>query len=117
MDANLWLTGAWPFIMLVSAALTALISIFLLWLFRSAVLRGMSARAGATEAPTSSVGTGAAAAAGIQLLGIVTVDRRTALAKTSEADVNYSRRTLPGECILLSRGHLADDYAAAGHRQ
>jgi hypothetical protein len=107
MDPNLWLTGAWPFIMLVSAALTALISIFLLWLFRRAVLRGMSARAGATETPTPSVGTGAAAAAGIQPLGIVTVDRRTAMAKTSEADVNY-------QSAARSLRQVASVYMMAG---
>ncbi len=46
MDTNLLFTGALPFILIVSAVLTLLVAFFLLWLYRRAVLRGMSVTAG-----------------------------------------------------------------------
>ncbi len=50
MSRTLWLTGALPFILLASAAITAPLAAFLLWLYRRAVLRSMAATAGATPA-------------------------------------------------------------------
>jgi hypothetical protein len=48
MDLTLILTGMLPGIIIVSAALTAAASLFLLWLYRRAVLRSMGARATAS---------------------------------------------------------------------
>ena len=54
MSRTVWLTGALPFVLLASAALTAPLAAFLLWLYRRAVLRSMAQSAGvpvATPAP------------------------------------------------------------------
>jgi len=51
MNLTVALTGALPAVIIVSAVLTALVSIFLLWLYRRAVVRAMSARSGVAVAP------------------------------------------------------------------
>lgn len=63
MDSTVALTGILPAVMLASAGLTAVVSIFLLWLYRNAVLRSMRATTGSidigmpsTEAATRSTG-------------------------------------------------------------
>ena len=48
MDLTTALTGMLPFIVLVSAVLTAIVSALLLWLYRRAVVRSMSGSAGST---------------------------------------------------------------------
>lgn len=53
MNAIVAVTGMLPAILLVSAALTAAISMLLLWLFRRAVLRSMNASAGIAPAPAA----------------------------------------------------------------
>jgi hypothetical protein len=57
--ATLITTGMLPALMLASGALTAPVSLVLLWLYRRAVLRSMSAEAGTAAAPADE-GTGAA---------------------------------------------------------
>ena len=47
MDVTTALTGMLPFIVVVSAVLTAIVSVLLLWLYKRAVVRSMSASAGA----------------------------------------------------------------------
>ena len=47
MDLTTALTGMLPFIVLVSAVLTAIVSVLLLWLYKRAVVRSMSASSGA----------------------------------------------------------------------
>jgi hypothetical protein len=51
MDMTLILTGMLPFIVLVSAVLTAAASFFLLWFYRRAVLRSMGAQANVSARP------------------------------------------------------------------
>ena len=51
MDLQSNLPGVFLFILLVSAFLTAPLSMFLLWLYRRAVLRGMGRAAGVADAP------------------------------------------------------------------
>lgn len=48
MDLTTALTGMLPFIVLVSAVVTAIVSALLLWLYRRAVVRSMSGSAGST---------------------------------------------------------------------
>ena len=48
MDLTTALTGMLPFIVLVSAVLTAIVSALLLWLYRRAVVRSMSGSSGST---------------------------------------------------------------------
>lgn len=78
MDATVALTGMLPAVMLIAAALTAVTSVFLLWLYRRAVLRSMGALAGVgTPPPTQKHGESqtdrpsplqvASAASGLQL--------------------------------------------------
>jgi hypothetical protein len=47
MSRTVWLTGMLPFVLLASAAITAPLATFLLWLYRRAVLRSMARTAGA----------------------------------------------------------------------
>jgi len=54
MTLTVALTGALPVIIVVAAVLTALVSIFLLWLYRRAVVRGMRAQAGVVSPPVAS---------------------------------------------------------------
>jgi len=54
MNVTVALTGAMPAIIIVAAVLTALVSIFLLWLYRRAVVHAMSAQAGVVSAPVAS---------------------------------------------------------------
>ena len=54
MDLTTALTGMLPFIVLISALLTASCSALLLWLYRRAVVRSMSKSAG-LAAPTPQV--------------------------------------------------------------
>ena len=49
MDSTVVLTGILPAVMLTSAGLTAVVSIFLLWLYRKAVLRSMRATTGSID--------------------------------------------------------------------
>jgi hypothetical protein len=51
VDARLVTTGMLPALMMMSAALTAPVSLFLLWLYRRAVLRAMSRAAGIAPLP------------------------------------------------------------------
>jgi hypothetical protein len=99
--------GRFAFIILASAALTALVSIFLLWRYRRAVLRAMSAHAGATETPTPPIGTARGAAGGIRPLALTKVDHTTALSATPEANATYQ-----GATRSLRRAALV--YAGAG---
>jgi hypothetical protein len=52
MDVTTALTGMLPFIVVVSAVLTAIVSVLLLWLYKRAVVRSMSASSG-TPPPVS----------------------------------------------------------------
>ncbi|MES9862855.1 MAG: hypothetical protein ABW157_08300 [Candidatus Thiodiazotropha sp. LLP2] len=56
MDLTTALTGALPFIILVSAVLTATFSLLLLWFYRRAVIRSMAASGGSSD-PTESTET------------------------------------------------------------
>jgi hypothetical protein len=87
------LTGAWAFILLVSAPLSAVVSVFLLWLYRRAVLRGMSARTGASDVPRPPLGMDRVPVPGAPPLVINQIDHRTALAVTPEADATYQGTT------------------------
>ena len=51
MNSTVTLTGALPAVVIVSAVLTAMVSAFLLWLYRRAVVRAMTAQAGVAEVP------------------------------------------------------------------
>ncbi len=55
-DATLVTTGMLPALMLVSAALTAPISLFLVWRYRRAVLGSMAGLAGTETAPAAAIG-------------------------------------------------------------
>jgi len=55
MNITVALTGALPAVVVASAVLTALVSAFLLWLYRRAVVRGMSAQAGIAATPARPV--------------------------------------------------------------
>jgi hypothetical protein len=57
MSITVALTGALPAVVIASAALTALVSAFLLWLYRRAVVRGMNAQAGIAATPARPVST------------------------------------------------------------
>ncbi|MET0056688.1 MAG: hypothetical protein ABW108_17915, partial [Candidatus Thiodiazotropha sp. 6PLUC10] len=60
MDLTTALTGALPFIILVSAVLTMIFSFLLLWLYRRAVIRSMGA-SGGSNTPTTVASTQVAA--------------------------------------------------------
>jgi len=53
MNVTVAFTGALPMIIIVSVVLTALVSFFLLWLYRRAVVRTMSAQEGIAAAPAA----------------------------------------------------------------
>ena len=55
MNITVALTGALPAVVIASAVMTALASAFLLWLYRRAVVRGMSAQAGIAATPARPV--------------------------------------------------------------
>ncbi|MES2564064.1 MAG: hypothetical protein V4637_15225 [Pseudomonadota bacterium] len=78
--ATLITTGMLPALMLAAATLTAPVSLFLLWLYRRAVLRAMSGQAGAvppsTDTPAHSVSPSAPLK--IQLIDAQTLDTATA---------------------------------------
>lgn len=75
-SAVLITTGMLPALMIAAAALTAPVSIFLLWLYRRAVVRSMAGRAGA--APAAGPSDGGAQAAGpplqIRVIDAATLD-------------------------------------------
>lgn len=58
MQPTLLLTGALPFVLLASAAITAPLAAFLLWLYRRAVLRSMATTAGAAAVAAAPVSPG-----------------------------------------------------------
>src|SRR5262245_22006218 len=51
MDVTTYLTGMLPLVVLVSAPLTAVTSVFLLWRYRRATLQGMEQESGAAALP------------------------------------------------------------------
>ncbi len=51
MNLTVALTGALPAVIIVSALLTAVVSVFLLWLYRRAVVRAMNEQSGVAAAP------------------------------------------------------------------
>jgi len=64
MNLTVALTGALPAVVIVSAVLTALVSVFLLWLYRRAVVRAMSMQAGVAAAPLKAAPTSPAVRSG-----------------------------------------------------
>lgn len=72
MNLTVALTGALPAVIIVSAILTALVSVLLLWLYRRAVIRGMGARAGVSPEPPRAAPSSSALRSGmVPVLGII----------------------------------------------
>jgi len=74
MDSTVVLTGMLPAVMLASAGLTAVVSTFLLWLYRKAVLRSMRASTGLTEIGRPATEAAAGTAGNARPLVITTID-------------------------------------------
>jgi hypothetical protein len=100
-EATTVVTGMLPMLLLASAALTAPASLFLLWLYRRAVLRGMAGIAGSTAAERHEPPqTGEPAALTIELIDPAKVD-------LSQSDAyDHGRRSLGKAVLVYALGGL-----------
>lgn len=107
MNMNLLLTGALPFILIISAVLTVVVTFFLLGLYRRAVLRGMNLPAGLPSPTAPAVGQPAARLPAPPTLTMTTLNAASSLTTANAAARLDSR-------VTTSLGRLALAYALAG---
>lgn len=108
MDMTLILTGMLPFIVLVSAGLTAAASFFLLWLYRRAVLRSMGTQAAVSACPpTPRIKADQRSASDIPPVIPVKSTNEYDSADTSESSYLRTVHSLRKVTILYTTGGLA----------
>ena len=90
MNLTVALTGALPAIIVVAAALTALASIFLLWLYRRAVIHAMRTQAGVVSAPVASTHVSSRALSGSPP-ALTIIDSTPKPDETSQGGVAYGQ--------------------------
>lgn len=109
MDLTNAVTGAWPFILIIATILTAVISAFLLWLFRRATLRGMGREVGALyQSPVESGMTPAGTASNNSPLAIESNHGEMPPTRSATADLAYRRtaQSLKWAAVVYIAGSL-----------
>jgi len=107
-DLTVLLTGQLPFIVIVSAILTAVVSIFLLWFYRRAVVRAMNALAGVSvESLDQSISSKAAAPENISFPAVSIVDLASDGGKDNHSNGLYLKAIRSVNQVTLA-------YALAG---
>jgi hypothetical protein len=92
MNVKTALTGALPAIIIVSALLTAVVSMFLLWLYRRAVVRAMSAQAGVVVTPVASAPVSSRVVSG-SLPVLTIIDSTPKLGEPPQGGTGYTQAT------------------------
>ena len=92
MNVKTALTGALPAIIIVSALLTAVVSMFLLWLYRRAVVRAMSAQAGVVVTPVASARVSSRVVSG-SLPVLTIIDSTPKLGEPPQGGTGYTQAT------------------------
>jgi hypothetical protein len=107
MTLTVALTGALPVIIIVAAVLTALASIFLLWLYRRAVGRGMRAQAGVLSQPVASASALPRALGGSSpALAIIDSASHPEASSPGESEYRKSMRSLNQAAAVYAIGGL-----------
>lgn len=108
MNTNTLLTGTLPIVVIVSAILTLLTSVFLLWLYRRAVVRAMSMQAGIASGPPKDVSASHAVRSGTSLV-LTTIDSSSQSEINSAGESAYHRATqsLNQAAMIYAIGGLA----------
>jgi hypothetical protein len=107
MNLTVALTGMLPAIVLISAALTAAVSVVLLWLYRRAVLRSMAARAVSAPPPPSRLPPGLPRAPRPPPLEVVSVASGPAATPGANSAYDRATRSLRRAAWVYIAGGLA----------
>jgi hypothetical protein len=108
VDTTVALTGILPAVMLASTVLTALAAVFLLWLYRRAVMRAMDATSGAADMQAPSAASAARPESDSPSLAITTLDVGSAAVKSRDAEEAYRQasRSLRRAAMVYVGGGL-----------
>ncbi|MBU4260603.1 MAG: hypothetical protein KKC76_01810 [Proteobacteria bacterium] len=107
MELTVALTGALPAVIIVSAVLTAIVSVFLLWLYRRAVVRAMSGQAGIAAIPKQSDSPAIAGQSGVSpVLAIIDASSRPELASHGGAAYRQAKHSLNRSAGIYALGGL-----------
>ena len=109
LDTTVALTGILPAVMIASTVLTALVAVFLLWLYRRAVMRDMDTTSGAADMRAPSAALEAKPDADLPALAITTLAVGSAAVKSHEAEDVYreANRSLRRAALVYLAGGLA----------
>lgn len=108
MDLTTALTGGLPAVLFVASSLTAATSVFLLWLYRRATLRGMEQETGAAELPSKQSEMGKAATASYSPLTVKSQQGETFSTTSAAAEAAYHRtvHSLRAAAVVYAVGGL-----------
>ena len=108
MNTNTLLTGMLPIVVIVSTILTLLTSVFLLWLYRHAVVRAMSMQAGIVSGPPKHVSASPAVRSGTSLV-LTTIDSssRSEINSAGESAYHQATQSLNHAAMIYATGGLA----------
>ena len=109
VDTTVTLTGILPAVMIASAVLTALVAMFLLWLYRRAVMRAMGTTSGAADMQQPSADLEAESGVDSPALAITTLDVGAGAVESHPAEKSYweASRSLRRAALVYLAGGLA----------
>jgi hypothetical protein len=109
VDTTVALTGILPAVMIASAVLTALVAVFLLWLYRRAVVRAMDTTSGSADMQAPSVALEVKPDADLPALAITTLDVGSTAVKSHGVEDAYRKasRSLRQAALVYLAGGLA----------